>query len=144
MPDGSPRAPLGFSRFRRRAERDAADQGRLQSLVSRASRKLARQRPHLAALRDDVPALLRLLRAYGEGDYRAVPWRTLVLTVGALLYFLSPLDTIPDFIPFLGWLDDAAVVGFVLKSIGRDVRRFEAWENEEETDKEPQQALSRL
>lgn len=42
------------------------------------------------------------------------PW---VLAVFALLYFISPIDPIPDIIPIAGLLDDVAVVGWVVKTI---------------------------
>jgi uncharacterized membrane protein YkvA (DUF1232 family) len=38
----------------------------------------------------------------------------IALVVGALLYLISPIDAIPDFIPVAGWLDDIAVAGLVL------------------------------
>ncbi len=37
-----------------------------------------------------------------------------VLVVAALLYLISPIDAVPDFIPVAGWLDDAAIAGLVL------------------------------
>lgn len=38
----------------------------------------------------------------------------IVLVVAALLYLISPIDAVPDFIPFAGWLDDVAVATMVL------------------------------
>ncbi len=38
----------------------------------------------------------------------------IILVVAALLYLISPIDAVPDFIPFFGWLDDVAVAGLVL------------------------------
>ena len=51
-----------------------------------------------------------------------------MLVVTGLLYFLAPVDAIPDFIPVLGFLDDAAVIAYVLRAIEADVRAFEEWE----------------
>jgi uncharacterized membrane protein YkvA (DUF1232 family) len=37
----------------------------------------------------------------------------------------------PDWIPLAGFIDDAAVLVFVLKQINADLQRFLAWENEQ-------------
>jgi uncharacterized membrane protein YkvA (DUF1232 family) len=73
-------------------------------------------------------ALLRMMRAWVGGRYREVPARTLLFSVLALLYFVSPIDLIADFVPVIGWLDDAAVIVLLLSAIGKDLDRFRAWE----------------
>jgi uncharacterized membrane protein YkvA (DUF1232 family) len=117
-----------LDRYRRRAEKEAQEPGRVRSIVRRAGDKLDAHRIQLGSLRDDLPVLLRLARAWARGDYRRVPWKSLVLVVAGLLYFLAPVDAIPDFIPVLGYLDDAAVVAYILRSVRQDVRAFEVWE----------------
>jgi uncharacterized membrane protein YkvA (DUF1232 family) len=82
----------------------------------------------LGSLRTDLPVLIRLAKAYGRGDYRRVPVKSLVLATAALLYFVTPFDLFPDFIVGTGFLDDAVVVAYVLKAIRDDLARFEDWE----------------
>jgi uncharacterized membrane protein YkvA (DUF1232 family) len=43
----------------------------------------------------------------------------IILVVAALLYLISPIDAIPDFMPVAGWLDDVAVAGLVLGYLDR-------------------------
>ena len=50
---------------------------------------------------------------------RETPLWARALIVGALGYFVWPLDAIPDTIPVLGYADDAAVMGLVLSQVGR-------------------------
>ncbi len=64
-----------------------------------------------------------MLKAWTTGDYRAMPWKTIVLGLTAVIYFLNPLDLVPDFIPGIGYLDDAVVLGFVMNSIRKDVSK---------------------
>lgn len=71
--------------------------------------------------------LFGMLRAYLKGDYRKLPWSTVAAGVATLLYILSPIDAIPDFIPGAGLVDDAAVFAFALKLIGKDLAKFAAW-----------------
>ena len=75
----------------------------------------------------DIKLLLSMIRDYWNGDYRDVPWSTVAAAVGALLYVLSPVDLIPDFIPFVGYLDDAAVVTLCLKAIWSDLEKYKQW-----------------
>ena len=77
---------------------------------------------------EKIKILLRMIRAYVSGDYRDIPWRTLLLIVATLLYFLMPLDLIPDFIPGAGYIDDLSLVLFVFNSIGSDIAAFQAYE----------------
>ena len=73
-------------------------------------------------------AMLRLIRAYYTGAYREIPWQSLVLIIIAVIYFVSPIDLIPDWIPVIGLIDDAFVVGLVLKSVKDDLDAFMEWE----------------
>ena len=75
-------------------------------------------------------ALFRLMKAYYSGDYRDIPWGSIVMATGAIIYFVSPIDLIPDWIPFAGYVDDAAVILFVVRQIKSDVDNFMEWEAE--------------
>jgi uncharacterized membrane protein YkvA (DUF1232 family) len=57
-----------------------------------------------------------------------VPWETIVWAIAAIIYFVSPIDLIPDFIPVVGYLDDVVVIGWVAASISTDIENFREWE----------------
>lgn len=73
-----------------------------------------------------VGLLYEMLRDAITGDY-AVPWPTVGVLVAALAYVISPIDLIPDFIPVLGWSDDAAVVLAAVQIIRSDLRAYAEW-----------------
>ncbi|MFA9431972.1 YkvA family protein [Egicoccus sp. AB-alg2] len=76
----------------------------------------------------DVVATWRLLRAYLRGDYRAVRWRSILAVVTGVVYFLSPVDLIPDVFVLLGLTDDAIVVSLVFGVVRQELTGFRAWE----------------
>ncbi len=76
---------------------------------------------------DDVCDVFALLKDRVTGKYTETPWSTIAALTGALLYVLSPLDVIPDFIPLAGFIDDAAVFGFVLVLSKDDLARYREW-----------------
>ena len=83
----------------------------------------------IARVWDDLMTFLRLIKAWAKGTYRQAPWKSIALVIGAVLYFVSPLDAIPDWIPIVGFMDDAFIIGFVMRAIRKDVRAFREWES---------------
>lgn len=81
----------------------------------------------LTPLKHDLQTLLRMLRASGEGRYRDVSTKNLLLAAAGIAYLVSPLDVIPDFLPG-GFADDAAVVTFVVRKLRGELAAFERWE----------------
>jgi uncharacterized membrane protein YkvA (DUF1232 family) len=77
---------------------------------------------------NNLNAMFRLFQAYIHKDYTRIPWGSIVLIVVAIIYFVSPFDLIPDWIPVAGFIDDAAVIGFVLKQVSNDLDSFLKWE----------------
>jgi len=76
----------------------------------------------------DLPLLVRLLRAWKHGTYPGLSIRTLAILATGILYVLSPVDLVPDFIPGIGVLDDVAVLGLVLHALAQDLAAFRTWE----------------
>lgn len=120
--------PILFDRARKRAEEYATDEKKVSGLLEDAQRKAERNRDRLSDSLDSLQSLFRLIRAWLGGRYNLVPWRSIVLSIAAIFYFVNPLDVIPDFLPMFGFLDDAGVLAFVLQSIRKDLDRFLEWE----------------
>jgi len=77
---------------------------------------------------DMIATFVRMVKYYISGEYRQVPWKSIVLIIAGLLYFLIPLDIIPDFIPFTGLFDDATVIYWIALGIREDIHEFLEWE----------------
>ncbi|MCY1046396.1 DUF1232 domain-containing protein [Corallococcus sp. bb12-1] len=56
-------------------------------------------------------------------DPKVGTWRKLAGLL-AVLYFVSPVDAVPDFIPVFGWLDDLGVLSAAALFMVREVQRY--------------------
>jgi uncharacterized membrane protein YkvA (DUF1232 family) len=97
-------------------------------LVRGAYAKLSRNENALGAIGADLRLLIRLMLQWARGEYRLVPWKALVFVAAAVVYFVNPIDLIPDALIGIGFVDDAAVVAAVVRAVHGDLERFRAWE----------------
>lgn len=97
-----------------------------------AAHKLSRlsYRPPISLARwwEDLKLMVSLVNDYRKGHYTAVPWKVVAAIVAALIYFVSPLDVLPDFIPFIGYLDDAFVIKLALDFARSDLTLYTQWQ----------------
>ena len=90
-------------------------------------KKLFKKVKVLAKYFNDLCEIFELLRDRGAGIYRETPWKTIAAITGALIYVLSPIDLILDFIPGIGFLDDAIMIGLAIKLAQPDLEKYRAW-----------------
>ena len=79
----------------------------------------------------DLKLLFSIIQDYIKGEYRTVPFWSIAAIVAALLYVLSPIDLIPDFIPVVGYLDDALVVAACLAMVEQDLHTYKEWKTKQ-------------
>ncbi|HEY3303226.1 MAG TPA: YkvA family protein [Candidatus Binatia bacterium] len=118
----------GWKRAVKTAESVIGDVKKLRGVIEQAASKMETHSDALKGILDDLQLIFRLARAWLKGDYKDVSKKSLVVLVGALVYFLMPLDAIPDFIPGLGFMDDVTVVGLALAAVKSEVEKFRDWE----------------
>ncbi|MBO0934976.1 DUF1232 domain-containing protein [Fibrella sp. HMF5335] len=78
--------------------------------------------------REQVVLLSRMIKAYVAGEYREIPTKTLISVLASLIYFVSPIDFIPDVLPVLGFADDIALMVWLFNSLQDDIAHFRDWE----------------
>ncbi|MBN1461213.1 MAG: DUF1232 domain-containing protein [Armatimonadetes bacterium] len=120
-------------KLRGKAEECLRNPERIKELLGNARDKVkdkADDRGPLTEVWSYLTSLVRLLQAYHRREYTDLPRSSIVAVTIAVIYFVAPLDLIPDFIPVAGWVDDAAVIGFVARQIKGDIDKFTAWEAE--------------
>ena len=111
------------------AEQYQSDREKADALAGRALKHAEHPRGPLVRVFSDLKSFIRLLHAWGTGRYKQIPWKSVSLIIAAVLYFVSPIDAIPDFIPGIGFLDDAFVIAWVMRQVRKDVEEFNFWED---------------
>jgi uncharacterized membrane protein YkvA (DUF1232 family) len=98
---------------------------RNRSLIKKHLRHVSPQR--MGRFANQVQLAWQCTADWHRRRYRQIPWRTVSMLAAALAYFVLPFDVVPDWIPGAGFLDDAALFGFVLRAAESDLRRYCTW-----------------
>jgi uncharacterized membrane protein YkvA (DUF1232 family) len=100
-------------------------------LLDKAFEKVGQYADGFYAFQDQSLAMLRMLKAWYAREYTGLSKRAVVGLIASAIYIANPLDFIPDFIPFIGRLDDSLVLGYFTKQLNVEIQRFMAWEVEQ-------------
>jgi len=126
--------PIVIKRYRNSAEKYLKNPSEAKQLLSKALSKAGHiHKGSFVETWGQSQTLVRMLQAYIQGNYKRVPWQSLVMAMVAIVYFVTPLDVIPDFIVGLGLLEDAALLSWVVQSLYSDITKFQAWETEQKS-----------
>lgn len=128
------KAPWNFSRYLKLAQNFLGN-GRLPALLAATTKKITKKGPALSGLKEDLTLLQSLCIAWWRGEYRAISHEALLAFVGALLYFVTPLDALPDWILGVGFVDDIAVLAWVLRKWSDELRMFRLWQSQQPAEK---------
>ncbi|RZA09869.1 MAG: DUF1232 domain-containing protein [Proteobacteria bacterium] len=75
----------------------------------------------------DFLIMFRMVKAWTLGEFKKSPKQSILWALAAIIYFVSPIDAIPDFLPG-GYLDDIAFISFIVARIRPNLDEFLAWE----------------
>ncbi len=81
----------------------------------------------LKSLYEDVKLFISIIKDYYKGTYKDIPYWSIAAIGFSLLYFLSPIDFVPDFIPMVGYVDDALILATCYKMIKKDLIKYKEW-----------------
>jgi uncharacterized membrane protein YkvA (DUF1232 family) len=118
---------IAYRLFRRKASDYLKNRNQTDSVLSKIESKAFSKKLSIKGIWGRIAILTQLIRAWISGEYKQVPYRSILMIMVGLVYFLSPIDLIPDFIPGVGFLDDAAVLAFILGQTDKDLQKFTSW-----------------
>ena len=103
------------------------DKGKMNEFLERLEKKL-KVIPLAGSTLVMIPTLVQMVKSYVKKEYTSIPVSSIIAIISALLYWLAPIDVIPDTIPGIGYLDDTSVIGFCLKLINNDLKKYKEWQ----------------
>lgn len=114
--------------FNTKAEDYFNDKDKTKKLVDEAKKKAKNKGP-LEDLWENIQLLFGIISDWATGKYTEIPKGSIIAIIIGLLYFVSPIDLIPDFLPG-GLLDDAAVLALVIAQVKSDLNKYKQWREE--------------
>lgn len=116
-----------FSKSQNRATELIKDQEKAKKTINEAFDKANANKADFQSIWGQFQLLFALAKDYFNGTYKNISTKSIIAIVAALLYFLSPIDLIPDFILGLGFIDDVFIIGLVIKQIAIDLEKYRLW-----------------
>jgi len=104
------------------------NRGRLIYLVIQLATKMKTTDMSQGFWKERLFLMGRMLKAFATRRYKQVPLKTQLLLTAAIIYFLNPLDLIPDAIIVFGLTDDLAILTGVTELISHELAKFKKWE----------------
>lgn len=120
------KSPWNFSRYLPLAQRFLS-RGRLPFLLQAVARKSEKQGQRFTAIKEDLRLLQGLCVAWWRGEYRVISNQALLAVVAGLVYLVTPLDGLPDWLLGIGFIDDLAVLAWVLRTWSDELQAFRVW-----------------
>ncbi len=119
-----------FDKAKSRASNILGNREKLEEVLNASKTRLGEinlDNSKLSKLGHNLRVFLRMIQAFANGTYREAPWKSMVAIVAGVIYFLMPIDLIPDFIPITGFIDDFTVIMLITNAFQQDIEQFEVW-----------------
>ena len=103
------------------------NKSRITNLLVDAGKKITLNKSSLLNIKDDLLILIKLISSWVKGDYKNISNTTIATVIATILYFVNPIDIIPDFTPLIGYTDLATILLYVLSKLSDELEEFKKW-----------------
>ena len=98
---------------------------RLKDLLGSAN-LIIRDNEQLSDIIDDIGKLISMVKDYSKKEYTMVSKGAIITIIAGLIYLVNPIDIVPDFL-LAGYLDDAAVIGYIVSRLKGEIEKYSEW-----------------
>lgn len=103
------------------------DPDKAKEVLKNAIKKADSAKGPLEKIWQDLQLMFGIIKDWFTGEYKEIPIGSIIAILGALIYFVSPIDLIPDFLPGVGYIDDVFVIGLVISQVRADLNKYKLW-----------------
>ena len=108
------------------------DTSKVDDLLVQLEAKL-KEVPNVGGVLANVPLMASMVKGYITKEYTEVSPKVIVTLISAFIYVVKGKDLIPDNIPVLGQLDDIAMIGLALTFVEPELKAYEAWRDNKQS-----------
>ena len=83
----------------------------------------------LSSAKDTLILMKNYLHDIATGQYKDYDIKKLSVVIAAIIYVITPIDLLPDFIP-PGFIDDLSIVAWALKEVATELERYKQWQKD--------------
>ncbi len=103
---------------------------KLEELINNSTNLLnSKNLNYLIKIVSKIKIMISMVKDWKNNVYRKTPKKVMISIVFCLLYFINPVDLIPDWLIVIGFFDDALIITWVLKEINDEIKMYEEFKN---------------
>ncbi len=121
-----------LNEYKNKAGEYFGDPDKLTGLLADAKKKAFKNDGPLDEIWNKLQLMFGMIKDWSKGNYKDVPKGSIVAIIAGLIYFVSPVDLIPDVLPAIGITDDIIVLGLIIKQVSSDLDKYREWREHNE------------
>lgn len=118
---------LASLKFNKALELLATGPGAISEFLFNVENKAYKSSSRLKGIKSDLVLSLKMIKSSVKGEYKGLSRDSLIIFVAAFLYFLNPLDLIPDFLTPIGLTDDLSLLIWVFAKFKGELDDYKTW-----------------
>ncbi|WP_008824453.1 YkvA family protein [Haloplasma contractile] len=116
-----------FNKKRNKAGKLVRQKDQLKDYLTQTVKKADKNKSSLEKVWKDLQLFILLVKDWLTGSYKDISVGAIIAIVSSLIYFVSPLDVIPDFLFGTGFIDDGFLIGYVINQLTKEIDRYDEW-----------------